>query len=147
MESLCGCRVSWNLSPHPLQKHCGWWSTRFWIHVNKAFAPGFVTAVLTLMFYAAQVQKKLCTRSLKNLDGVTDLQYSRSEVIDSSFPWTLPCGHTNVFYFFQKVNELLQNLLSVPPFTQTFLWYSHWNITVCVYLIRMERKRAFLNKT
>lgn len=42
--------------------------------------------MLALMFYAAQIQKKLSKGSLKNLDGVTDLEYSRSEVIDSSFP-------------------------------------------------------------
>lgn len=92
-----------------------------------------------------RVQKQLCKRSLKNLAGVADHDYSNFEVIDGSFLWMLPCRYTKLFSFFQKVNELLQNLLSVPLFTVIVPWYSQWSITVCV--MRMERKYAFLNKT
>lgn len=152
IKSLHGCTVSFNLSPHSLQKHCGGGPQGFRCTSTKhslpaAHSAGFVTAVLALMFYAAQIQKKLSKGSLKNLDGVTDLEYSRSEVIDSSFPWMLPRRHTKLFSFFQKVNELLQNLLGVPPFTVILPWYSQWNITVYVRVVRMERKYAFLNKT
>lgn len=51
-----------------------------------ARSAGFITALLALTFYAAQVQKKLCKRSLKKVDGMTGLEYSRCEVTDSSFP-------------------------------------------------------------
>lgn len=93
-----------------------------------------------------RVQGKLCKRSLKNLAGVADPEYSHFEVIDSLFLWMLPCRHTKLFSFFQKVNELLQNLLSVPLFTVILPWYSQWSITVYIYVIQMESKYVFLTR-
>lgn len=52
----------------------------------------------------------------------------------------------NIF-FLQKVNGVLPNVLSIPLFAVILPWYSQWNITVYVCVIRMERKYAFLNKT